>query len=67
MARTWSKIAGAALALSFSGCAMNAVGPSLSRFALTDRAWFGESDRHLGVIGVGEVEHIGVTGLVRPN
>jgi len=39
----------------------------VSRFALTDRAWFGESDRHLGVIGVGELGHVRVMGLVRPN
>ena len=26
----------------------------MSRLALTDRAWLGESDREIGVIGVGE-------------
>jgi hypothetical protein len=39
----------------------------VSRLALTDRAWLGESDREIGVIGVGEIERIGVAGLVRPN
>jgi hypothetical protein len=39
----------------------------LSRLALTDRAWFGETDRDLGVIGVGELGMCGVTGLVRPS
>jgi hypothetical protein len=39
----------------------------VSRLALTDRAWFGETDRDLGVIDVGEFGHDGVMGLVRPS
>jgi hypothetical protein len=39
----------------------------MSRLALTDRAWFGETDRDLGVIGVGEFEHDDVMWLVRPS
>jgi hypothetical protein len=39
----------------------------VSRLALTDRAWFGETDRDLGVIGVGELSIVGVEALVRPN
>jgi hypothetical protein len=39
----------------------------VSRLALTDRAWFGETDRDLGVIGVGEFDVSGVKGLVRPS
>jgi hypothetical protein len=39
----------------------------LSRLALTDRAWFGETDRDLGVIGVGELSMCGQRGLVRPS
>ncbi len=34
----------------------------MSRLALTDRARSGETDRDLGVIGVGEFGHDGVTG-----
>jgi hypothetical protein len=37
------------------------------RLALTDRAWFGETDRGLGVIGVGELGMVGVVGVVRPS
>jgi hypothetical protein len=39
----------------------------VSRLAPTDRAWFGEADRELGVIGVGELSVVGVVSLVRPN
>ena len=39
----------------------------LSRLALTDRAWFGETDRDRGVIGVGELSVSGMAGLVRPS
>jgi hypothetical protein len=39
----------------------------LSRLALTDHAWFGETDRDLGVIGMGEFDMSGVVGLVRPS
>jgi hypothetical protein len=39
----------------------------VSRLALTDRAWFGETDRDLGVIGVGESSTVGVVSVVRPN
>jgi hypothetical protein len=41
--------------------------PSVSRLALTDRAWFGETDRDLGVIGVGELSMLGMESLVRPS
>jgi hypothetical protein len=41
--------------------------PHVSRLALTDRAWSGETDRAIGVIGVGEFEHDGVMVLVRPS
>ena len=40
---------------------------SLSRLALTDRAWFGETDRDLGVIGMGELSMVGVASVVRPS
>jgi hypothetical protein len=43
------------------------LGAVVSRLALTDRARFGETDRDLGVIGVGELSMSGVAGLVRPN
>jgi hypothetical protein len=39
----------------------------VSRLALTDRAWFGEADRDLGVIGVGQLSVVGVVSLVRPS
>jgi hypothetical protein len=39
----------------------------MSRLALTDRAWFGETDRDLGVIGMGELSTVGMESLVRPN
>jgi hypothetical protein len=40
---------------------------TLSRLALTDRAWFGETDRDLGVIGMGELSMAGVASVVRPS
>jgi multidrug resistance efflux pump len=40
---------------------------AVSRLALTDRVWFGETDRDLGVVGVGELSACGVTSLVRPS
>jgi len=39
----------------------------MSRLALTDRARFGETDRDLGVIGMGELSTVGMESLVRPN
>jgi hypothetical protein len=39
----------------------------VSRLALTDRAWFGETDRDLGVIGVGELSMCGQASPVRPS
>jgi hypothetical protein len=39
----------------------------MSRLTRADRAWVGGTDRDLGVVGVGELKHGGVTGLGRPH
>ena len=39
----------------------------LSRLALTDRTRFGETDRGLGVVRLGELSVVGMAGVVRPS
>lgn len=47
--------------------AMSPGSGAVSRVALADRARSVEADRDLSVIGVGDLDDVGVTGPVRPN